>query len=73
MFLRVADVLIEILISALRTLDRINQSLHIRSLDGLTHLTAYESALKAIGISEFSFYIVKNSQKLKYFCLRSSV
>ena len=48
MFLRVADVLIDMLIGALRTLDRINQSLRIRSLDGLTHLAAYEAALKMI-------------------------
>ena len=66
LFLRVADVLIDMLIGALRTLDRINQSLRIHSLDGLTHLAAYESALKRIGISGFSFYIGKNSQKLKW-------
>jgi len=66
MFLRVTDVLIDMLIGALRTLDRINQSWRIRSLDGLTHLAAYETALKRIGISGFSFYIGKNSQKLKW-------
>ena len=55
LFLRVADVLIDILIGALRTLDRINQSLRIHSLDDLTHLAAYGYALKRIGISGFSF------------------
>lgn len=36
------------LISTLHMLDRINQSLCIHSLAGLTHLATYEAALKMI-------------------------
>ena len=66
MFLRVADVLIDLLIGTLRTLDRVNESVHICSTDGLTHLSTYEAALKSIGISGFSFWIGKDSKKLKW-------
>ena len=66
MLLKVADMLIDMLIGTLRTLDRINQSLHIRSLDGLTHLAAYEAALKMIEISGLSFYIGKLKMALTY-------
>ena len=66
MFLRVGDVLIDLLIGSLRVLDRVNQSLHVRSLDGLTHLKTFESQVKQLGISGYSFYIGKQSQKLKW-------
>ena len=57
--------LIDMLIGALHTLDRINQSLRIHSLDGLTHLAAYESALKNWHIRLFILYWKKDCQKLK--------
>ena len=66
MFLRVADVLIDLLIGALRTLDRLKESMRIRNTDGLTHLSMYEAALKSIGISGFSFWVGKTSQSLKW-------
>ena len=66
MFLRVADVLIDLLIGALRTLDRIKESMKIHSTDGLTHLSTYEAALKSIGISGFTFWVGKTSKTLKW-------
>ena len=66
MFLHMADVLIELLIGAPRTLDRVKESMRIRSTDGLTHLSTYEAALKSIGIPGFSFWIGKTSQTLKW-------
>ena len=67
MFLRVADVLIDLLIGALlHTLDRVKESMRIRNTDGLTHLSMYEAALKSIGISGFSFWVGKTSQTLKW-------
>ena len=55
MFLRIADTLIDLLIHSLLTLDRVNQSLQVRSLDGLSHLSKFENKLKKIGISGYSF------------------
>ena len=66
MFLRVADTLINLLIGALRTMDRVNQSLRVQSLHGLTNLAAFETSLKEMGISGYSFWIGKDSQKLKW-------
>ena len=66
MFLRVADTLVDLLIGSLRTLDRVNQSLRVRSLDGLTHLATFESSLKRMGIVGYSFWIGKDSQRLKW-------
>ena len=51
MFLRVADLLIDMVIGELCALDKVNQSLRVRSLEGLTHLASNEAALKSIGIS----------------------
>ena len=64
MFLRVADVLIDLLIGALRTLDRIKESMKIQSTDGLNHLSTYEAALKSMGISGFTFWVGKTSKTL---------
>lgn len=66
MFLRVADTLVDLLIGSLRTMDRVNQTLRIRSLQGLTNLTTFETNLKQMGISGYSFWIGKDSQKLKW-------
>ena len=69
MFLRVADMLIDLLIGALRTMDRVAQSLRIRSLAGLTNLSTFETSLKQMG---FSFWIGRDSQKLKQQVLTGS-
>ena len=66
MFLRVADTLIDLLIHALLTLDRVNQSLRVRNLDGLSHLSKFETKLKEMGISGYSFWVGKESKKLKW-------
>jgi len=55
MFLRVADVLIDLLIEELRVLDWVGESTKLKSTEGLTNLTTYEAALKAIGICGFLF------------------
>ncbi len=66
MFLRVADTLIDLLIGVLRTMDKVNHTLRVRSLTGLTHLATFESSLKQMGILGYSFWIGKDSQKLKW-------
>ena len=38
-------------------MDRVNQSLHVRSLTGLTHLAEFENK---IGVSGYSFISEKN-------------
>ena len=52
--------LLILLIGALRTLDRIKESMKIT--DGLNHLSTYEAALKSIGISGFKFWVGKISK-----------
>jgi hypothetical protein len=54
MFLCVSDVLVDILITELRTLDKINQAIKLKSLDNLTHLAMFEKSVKYLGISGFS-------------------
>lgn len=66
MFLRVADTLVDLLIGSLRTMDKVNQSLCICSLEGLTNLRKFESSLKQLGVSGYSFWIGKASQQLKW-------
>ena len=66
MFLRVGDTLIDLLIGSLRTMDRVNQTLRVRSLDGLTHLKTFECHVKQLGISGYSFWIGKQSKQLKW-------
>ena len=58
MFLRVADTLIDLLIHALLTLDRVH------SLNGLSHLYKFEAKLKEVGISGYSFWVGKESKSL---------
>ena len=53
-------------IGELRALNKVNQSLRVHSLEGLTHLASYEAALKSIGISGFCFWVSENSKKLKW-------
>jgi len=66
MFLCVADILIDLLIGELRVLDRVSESTRLKSTEGLSNLRTYEAAVKVIGISGFSFYVGKMSQKLKW-------
>ena len=66
MFLRVGDTLIDLLIGSLRVMDRVNQTLRVRNLDGLAHLKIFENYLKQIGISGYSFWIGKQSKQLKW-------
>ena len=66
MFLRVGDTLIDLLIAELRKMDNVDKSLHVRSLDGLSHLATYQKSLQQMGISGFSFWIGKESKKLKW-------
>ena len=66
MFLRVCDTLIDMLIGSLRTLDRVNQSLRVQSLTGLTHLATFENTVKELGVSGYSFWIGRESKKLKW-------
>ena len=52
MFLRITDVLIDLLITELLRLDKIDKVQKLRSTDGLTHLKRLEAEMKKIGISE---------------------
>lgn len=65
LFLRVGDTLID-LIAELCQMDIVDKSLHVRSLDGLSHLATYQKSLQQMGISGFSFWIGKESKKLKW-------
>jgi len=51
------------LINSLRTMDRVGQNLRVRSLSGLTHL---EKKVKELGINGYTFWIGKESKKLKW-------
>ena len=66
MFLRVADVLIDLLVFELRRLDSIDKAMKVKNLDGLHYIRKYETEIKRIGISGFSFWIGRESKKLKY-------
>lgn len=69
MFLRVADTLVDLLIGALRTMDKVNKSLRVRSLEGLTNLKKIENSLKELGVSGFNFWIGHTSKTLKWHSL----
>ena len=66
MFLRVADTLIDLLIHDLRQLDNVNKSMKVQSLDGLTHLGAFQRSVQDMGIPGYSFWIGRESRKLKW-------
>ena len=66
MFLRVSDVLIDLLITELRTLDKIKQATKLKSLDNLIHLALFEKSVKDLGVSGFTFWIGRESRKLKW-------
>lgn len=61
MFLHVADTLIDLLIGSLRMKDKVNKTLRVCSLNGLTHIAAFETGLKRMGISGYSFWIGRDS------------
>ena len=62
----VGDVLIDMLIEELSVLDKVNKSLWVHSTEVLTHLMAYEAALKSIGIPGSSFWLGASLKKLKW-------
>lgn len=64
MFLRVADTLIDLLLE-LRRLDKIDKATKVKSLDQLQYIKKYESTLQSLGISGFTFWIGRESKKLK--------
>ena len=66
MFLRISDTLIDLLLLELRRLDCIDKATKLKTLDSLTYLKLYENTLKLIGVGGFSFWIGKESRKLKY-------
>ena len=55
LFLRVSDVLIDLLIVELRRLDRVDKVTRISSLEKLGYLAKFQKAVKDIGISGFTF------------------
>ena len=66
MFLRVADTLIDLFLLDLRRLDKIDRVTKIASLDRLQYIKKYEATIKSLGISGFSFWIGRESKKLKW-------
>lgn len=66
MFLRVGDTLIDLFNAELRKMNNVDKSLHVRSLDGLSHLATYQNSLQQMEISGFSFWIGKESKILKW-------
>ena len=66
MFLRVSDVLIDLFIVELRALDRINQVTKLKSMEHLAHLLRFEKSVKELGVSGYSFWIGRESRKLKW-------
>ena len=69
MFLRVADTLIDLLILELRRLDKIDKATKVKSIDQLKYVKKYEDTIKMLGITGFSFWIGKESKKLKWHSL----
>ena len=56
MFLRVADVLVDLLLE-LKHLDRIEKATRVKSIEQLRYIRKYKSTLKNLGISGFTFWI----------------
>lgn len=66
MFLRVADTLIDLLLLELRRLDKIDKATKVKSLDQLQqYIKKFEKTISSLGISGFSFWIGRESKKLK--------
>ena len=66
LFLRVSDVLIDLVIVELRRLDRVDKVTRFSSLEKLAYLQKFEKAVKDIRVSGFSFWIGRQSKKLKW-------
>ena len=66
MFLRVADTLIDLLLLELRRLDKIEKCTKLKSIDQLQYIKRYECTLKMLGIPGFTFWLGKESKKLKW-------
>ena len=66
MFLRVADTLIDMLLLELRRLDKIEKTTKIKNLEKLYYIKKYESTIKMLGVSGFSFWVGKESKHLKW-------
>lgn len=64
MFLRVSDVLIDLLLQDLRRLDCIERATKLKDLSRLNHLQKYQSTLHII--TGFDFWIEHESKVLKY-------
>ena len=67
-FLRVSDVLIELLIQELRRQDAINKNQTFANgfaRDKFNHIAKYETFLKSIGI-KFEWFVKKDTKKLQY-------
>ena len=65
MFLRVADTLIDLLLLELNRFNKIKKSMKMKSLGQLNYLKKYEGIFQSLGISGFSFWIGRESRKLK--------
>ena len=70
MFLRVADTLIDMLLLELQRLDKIEKTTKIKNLEKPYYIKKYESTIKMLGISGFSFWVGKESKHLKWRSLR---
>lgn len=71
LFLRVSDVLIDLLIVELRRQDAIEKVKKFSSTD-LTrykHIQSYQNFISSLGIPGFEFYIGRSSKELKYHSL----
>ena len=66
LFLWVSDVLIDLLIVELRRLDKVGKVSQFSSLEKLAYLQKIEKPVKDIGIIGFSFWIGRESKKLKW-------
>ena len=60
LFLRVSDVLIDLLIVELRRLDKVDKVSRFSSLEKLAYLQKFEKAVKDVGISGFRFGLGEN-------------
>ena len=59
-------VLIDLLIAELRRLDKVDKARNVFSLESLMYLNSFEAKVKELGISGFSFWIGRESKKLKW-------
>ena len=67
LFLRVSDVLIDLLVIELKRQDAIDkvQTFNSFSIDKHPHLSAYERLITSCGVADFQFYVGQTSKQLK--------